>query len=1029
MAKRTLHKPNSERRSSKNQNAAASAAEDHSYEESKTQNPVTVTESSGADTAGTVGNSEKQKNIGKKSEAQSEKTEPKKKGLFDKSIFEDKKRLLTSVFYGIAVLLSALIAFYVRIIPRAGVFWKNGFIRLGENDPWYHWRNIDYLLHNYPSMMWFDPATTYPYGTSQAFAPLFDMVTATVIKVLQFITGNGTEEFAMTIFAYWPCFLAALCVIAVYFTAKKIFDSRPIGLLSALLLAIAPGQFLSRSIIGFSDHHVAEVLFSTLVIFFLAAALMKAKNKIITFEDLFKGKLSGFKPILLYAVLTGVTMAAYTLIWEGALLFAFIIGVFITLQMIINHLRGEGTAFIAVTGVIIFLIDLLIVFITPQIGEYKTLHIMALGAGIIAMAFMAFLSYVLDKKSLNKIFYPATLIGLLAVVAVAGSLISETIRDSLLGVVGFFTRTGGALTIGEAAPFFTNAYNQAIVSPLIFTILIAVFAIIIPLLATEYFRKDSSKRIVLIAWAAIFAIVLFASGSVEKVNNTFSILGYIWIFALPILTYTAVKNNRMEKTLVVVWTIVLLWALVQQNRFSYYFIVPAIILAAWTVRELAIIVKAEEAWALFKKNFLSEESRKKKEETVPVYSSKQDVAKSRRQSSKVKAAQKDNGNEKIVIAAAVLVVALGIIFVPTYLTMNHYVAGTGGPNEAWVDASLWLRDNTPAPGLDWYGYYEEPLQDIDGDGVSDTVSGIGIEHFENRASIIPFDYPGVAYGVLSWWDYGHWLEVIGERMVNANPFQFGVGGRRGDINDTMIPGAAPFFVAETEKDATGYLIGIDPREGYVGARYIVTDIEMASGMSKFYAMTAWTLDTEDYRINVSLNGGTQSIIGGERYFNSMVYRLHMLDANGLEQYRFVYEGIPDAANTGMAAQEMLYKDIYNQFFSQNVSTTNTGYVKIFEYVEGAVLTGTATPNATVDLSLTIGTNQNRIYNYVQSTTADGSGRFSFTVPYSTAGPATDSTNFAVAPIGGYTIKSGSAEANVNVTEKDVLNGNTITVIL
>gem|GEM_PF-300096 len=1023
LAKRNLHGKTSERRSSKDQDAAATAAKNRDLEEPETSGPVTVTESDGQATAKTGEDSEKQNSIEEKQAAQSE-----KKGFFDKSILEDKNRLMTSAFYGIAVLISAVLAYIVRIRPREGVFWENGFVRLGENDPWYHWRNIDYLLHNFPNVLWFDPATTYPFGTNQAFAPLFDILTATVIKALQFITGNYTETFAMTIFAYWPCFLASLCVIAVYFAAKKIFDSRPIGLFSAFLLAIAPGQFLSRSIVGFSDHHVAEVLFSTIVIFFLAAALIKAKDKIITYDDLFKGKIAAIKPILPYAALTGAAMAAYTLVWEGALLFAFIIGIFITVQMMINHLRGEGTAVIAVTGIIVFLIDFLFVLITPQIGEYKLLHLLALSAGILAMAFMALLSYVLEKKKLNEIYYPAILAGLLVVGSVAGSLISSTVRNALLGVVGFFTRTGGALTIGEASPFFTDMYGQSIVSPLLFTVIVAALIFTLPLLATKYLRKDNHKRAVLIAGTASFFLILFASGAIMKIYTSFSVMGYIWIFALPMLAFSAVKNNRMEKTLLVVWTVVLLWSLVQQNRFSYYFIVPSIILTAWVVRELAIIVKVEEALATFKKNFLSEDGRKKKEETIPTYSSKQEAAKGRRQSSKVKAIHRDNGNEKIVIAAVVMVVALGVILVPTYQLTTQYTAGVGGPNEAWVDAALWMRDNTPVPGLDWYGFYEEPFQDIDGDGIPDRVPGMGIEFFENQVSIVPFEYPGVAYGVLSWWDYGHWLQVIGQRMVNANPFQFGVGGRRGHITDPMIPGAAPFFVAESEKEATGYLIDIDPREGYVGARYIVTDIEMASGMSKFYAMTAWTLDTDNYRIILNINGRNQSIIGSDRYFDSMVYRLHMMDGNGLEQYRFVYESIADWPQSSMGSQESLYKQIYNQNYEMNVSTSNTGYVKIFEYVEGAVLTGTAEPNAVVDLSLTIQTNQFRYYNYVQSTTADANGNFSFRVPYSTMGPAADSTNFAVRPMSSYVIKSGDSEARIDVAENDVLNGNTVRVV-
>ncbi len=1007
MAKRTIRRQTSERRTSDDSDTVVTVSEEYTVEESADADAVTVTESYEVRVDEAAASPE---DVKKK---------PEKKGFLDE--YKDKNNLIKSVLYGIGVLLSALLAFYIRILPKDGVFMENGFIRFGENDPWYHWRNVDYLLENF-RFLWFDPATTYPYGTPQAFAPLYDYILAGAIKILQFITGNTTEAYAMTVAAYWPCILAAGCVIVVYFVAKKLFDSRNIGLLSAFLLAVAPGQFLSRSIIGFNDHHVAEVLFSSLVILFLVITLLKARDKNITFTDISKGKLSAFKPILPYAVLTGIAMAAYTLVWEGALLFAFIIGVFITIQMLINHLKGEGTAFIAVTGIIIFVIDFLIVFITPQLGEYKSLHMMALGAGIIAMLFMAVLSYALEKKNLNKLYYPGILAGLVVAGAVAGSLLSSTVRDALLGIVSFFTRTGGATTIGEASPYFGS-----IVNPLLFTVLIAAFLIILPFMATPYIKKSGVKKGILAVWAVLFFLLILASGSAFSLFTTFSVMGYIWIIVLPIMAYIAVKNNSMEKTLLVIWTVILLWALVQQNRFSYYFVVPVVILTSWAFMEIARAVKADEAWALFKKNYLSKDTRAKKEEPAPVYSSKQEKAQSRRESSKVKSKPADNGNEKIAIAALVLIVALGVLLVPTYTMTSQYVSGTGGPNEAWIDTSLWIRDNTPEIGLDWYGHYEEPLQDIDGDGIEDTVSGIGIEHFENQASIVPFDYPGTAYGVLSWWDYGHWLEVIGERMVNANPFQFGVGGRRGNVTDDMIPGAAPFFVAETEKEATGYLVDIDPREDKIGARYIVTDIEMASGMSKFYAMTAWTLDTDGYYVTYNINGQNSTFIGSDRYFNSMVYRLHMLDAVSMEQYRMVYESVIYNSDSNMARQEIFYKQLFNQLYSGNLTESNTGYVKVFEYVEGAVISGTAPANETVELTLTVQTNQNRVFNYNQTVKADENGNFSFRVPYSTTGPVDGETNFAVKPMGNYTVKYGTVEEKIDVSEEDVLNGNTVSV--
>jgi len=58
----------------------------------------------------------------------------------------------------------------------------------------------------------------------------------------------------------------------VYFIGKHLHN-RGTGLLAALIIATLPGQFLSRSLLGFTDHHVAETLFSTATILFLMLAL------------------------------------------------------------------------------------------------------------------------------------------------------------------------------------------------------------------------------------------------------------------------------------------------------------------------------------------------------------------------------------------------------------------------------------------------------------------------------------------------------------------------------------------------------------------------------------------------------------------------------------------------------------------------------------------------------------------------------------------------------------------------------------
>jgi dolichyl-diphosphooligosaccharide--protein glycosyltransferase len=236
------------------------------------------------------------------------------------------------------------------------------------------------------------------------------------------------------------------------------------------------------------------------------------------------------------------------------------------------------------------------------------------------------------------------------------------------------------------------------------------------------------------------------------------------------------------------------------------------------------------------------------------------------------------------------------------------------------------------------------------------------------------------------------------------------------MDEENRPGAATFFTAPSEEEATAVLEAIHPDPDRAGARYVVSDVEMATG--KFYAMSAWTLDTDGYYVQVQTDSGYVTV-PGQRYFNSMEARLHIFDGNGLRQYRMVYES--PAGNT----QEPGYKNVYNVLFGGNLPETNTGYVKIFEYVNGASITGTAPEGETVTISNTIMTNQMRTFTYTQSATSDGT--YTFIVPYSTEGPIEGQTQFAAMPAGPYVVSYGNVTQQVRVSETDVLNGNTIEV--
>lgn len=817
---------------------------------------------------------------------------------------DEKKKsydIKNSLPYFAGVVLSFLIAFYLRIIPKAGVFISDTFVRFGGNDPWYHLRNVESILHNFPHMLWFDAYTQFPHGTNQVFAPLYDMVLATVIWVLG--SGNPDQNLIYTVSAYYPSVLGALVVVPTYFAAKWLFDRRT-GLLAAILIAISCGQFLSRAIVGFNDHHIAETLLSTVVAMFFIISLKKADPGKITFLDLKNRNIEPIKPAIPYLFLTGIALGAYSLAWKGALFFSFIIGVYITVQHIINHMHGKSTDYLAISGMTVFAIALIMILMTPYLGGTKALYIKGLLAGIVAFPLLTLISIYSDKKKYKKYYFPASIIILSAAGIIAAKLFSASAYALMISVFSYFMKTGGGLTIAEASPLLS----------------------------------------------------MDGQFSLYPVWYNFSTLGYISFIALAVLIYKAFsRENTPDKMFLIIWTLMIIWAMLQQNRFAYYYSVNAAILSAW----VGIEILDMSGW----KNI-----------TDSIKSKKFNIR-----------------DIKALHILSVLFIVI-VMIQPTYSLTMQQNQGTGGPNGYWIEATMWLRYNTPDPGLDYYENYEVPADGED------------------------YDYPDTAYGVMSWWDYGHWIEVIGRRIPNANPFQQGVGGRRDSIDEENEPGASTFFTAPSEEEATAVLKAINPDSDEAGARYIVSDALMAT--SKFYAMTAWTLDMADYYISVQTNSGYVTV-PGQRYYNTMEAKLHIFDGNGLEQYRMVHE------TPASTTQETGYKNVYNMLFGGNLQTVDTGYVKIFEYVEGATIEGTAPANTTVTISANIVTSQKRTFMYTQSTVSNGT--YSFTVPYSTEGPIEGETQFDTMPSGPYVLSYDNVSQEINVSERDVLDGNTIEV--
>ena len=124
---------------------------------------------------------------------------------------------------------------------------------------------------------------------------------------------------------------------------------------------------------------------------------------------------------------------------------------------------------------------------------------------------------------------------------------------------------------------------------------------------------------------------------------------------------------------------------------------------------------------------------------------------------------------------------------------------------------------------------------------------------------------------MSWWDYGHYITTIGERIPNSNPFQAGVSGTYG----------AAQVLTSTDENA------VVQKLNHLRTKYVMTDYQMAG--SKFGAMAIWAnpaVQTEPYYTHLlqQSSGGSYSVVTGytEEYYNTLTVRLQNFDGSYTE---------------------------------------------------------------------------------------------------------------------------------------------------
>jgi dolichyl-diphosphooligosaccharide--protein glycosyltransferase len=203
----------------------------------------------------------------------------------------------------------------------------------------------------------------------------------------------------------------------------------------------------------------------------------------------------------------------------------------------------------------------------------------------------------------------------------------------------------------------------------------------------------------------------------------------------------------------------------------------------------------------------------------------------------------------------------GIIVAALVLSLTMFTVVPLNPNAGTVYQE--------SVGVGGYSSWEEPLEWLDNNSPDDTVDTY--EDY-NQSS---FEYGEDDYGIMSWWDYGHWITVVGDRIPVANPFQ----------QNAKL--ASEYLLSQNAEDAEE---SVESRGENVNApKYVAIDWQMANPLSKHGAIV--TFNEEFNRSDMYQPYYNQNAQGQVRlafyqkqqpFYESMTTRLYYAHGSAME---------------------------------------------------------------------------------------------------------------------------------------------------
>jgi len=455
-----------------------------------------------------------------------------------------------------------------------------------------------------------------------------------------------------------------------------------------------------------------------------------------------------------------------------------------------------------------------------------------------------------DGRDLDRRYYPVAVVGIFAVaatvVAVALPSLFGQIQSNTLRFIGF-SAGAATRTISEAQPYLDpgllrqNAMNATgrIMSDYGFTLFTGVVAVIW-LLAKPLVRDGETERVAYAAGSlSLIGLMFVVPGPFRAVGDAFGVVSeLVGVVLVAAILFGAVLQSSYdpEELLFVIWAAFITSAAFTQLRFHYYLAPVVAIANAYLIGQIIRYLDLD----------------------VSSFDALSDL----------------QGYQVLAVLAAVMLIVTPVLLVPMSVrntgnpsvdrSSTAWQAGqetqTGAITE-WDGSLRWMKSNTPAPGT--FGGADNEM-----------------EYYGTYSRTDDYDYPAGAYGVQSWWDYGHWITVRGERIPNANPFQQGASS------------AANFLLAPNESAAQDALGERDAEAA--GTKYVMVDWQMVNPRSKFAAPTVFYDDgnvsqSDFYGPVYASNLRGLFYLRNQRYYDSLMVRLYAYHGSAMEPQPIVVD--------------------------------------------------------------------------------------------------------------------------------------------